>query len=345
MRQMWLGALLVCACDGGSSSGQPTEEDDTLEVSETDTVVDGDTDGSDRPPVHVVVMTHIEDTTPGGSLEAPGARPQYLEVRSALLQTAALMQGEGLTWVLQPDWKVLEAALLFEDKALMSNTGGMNVFAHLHDALGVRLDPHSHETQGYNYTDVAHLLDVLGAGGSTVMGGHIWDPELDLFQRWDRYRAPEAGGRYPKATWQAEILIGAGTPNHTNDPLVSGLWRPQDRDHFFEHDEGANLISIGSGIRLYDVDRDDRPAAFVEAVTALVADQAEGATPAGQVVTAYLNVGYEYLRTAASREDLQTEMLAPLAALQASGDIVVTDFQDIATVWQAHGAAGELYEP
>ena len=82
----------------------------------------------------------------------------------------------------------------------------------------------------------------------------------------------------------------------------------------------------------------------MEAVTALVADQAE-ATPAGQVVTAYLNVGYEYLRTAASREDLQTDMLAPLAALHASGDIVVTDFQDIAAVWQAHGAAGELYEP
>ena len=119
---------------------------------------------------------------------------------------------------------------------MMATTGGINVLRHLRDTLGVRIDPHSHEGGGYNYSDVASLLDRLGVGGSTVIGGHIWDPSLPQFQQWDRFRGPVAGQRYPSAVWRGDILMGSGTPNHVNDPIVSGVWRPRDRSRYFEDD-------------------------------------------------------------------------------------------------------------
>ena len=103
----------------------------------------------------------------------------------------------GVPWSLQPDWKILQAALLYEDSALMQTTNDKNFLRYLKEDLGVVIDPHSHEGGGYNYTDVAHLLDSLGVGSTTVIGGHVWDPSLPQFQEWDRFRVPVPGEHYP----------------------------------------------------------------------------------------------------------------------------------------------------
>src|SRR6185295_16488956 len=133
-----------------------------------------------------------------------------------------------------------------EDAATMASTGGVNFLRHLRDSLGVAIDPHSHEGGGYNYTDVAHLLDSLGVGGSTVIGGHIFHPSLPQFSAWDRFRQPVRGLKYPNALWRGDILMGSGTPNHVSDPIVSGVWRPKSRDNYFDDDPAGNIACVGA---------------------------------------------------------------------------------------------------
>lgn len=94
---------------------------------------------------------------------------------------AVLARRYNMKWSLQPDWKILRAALLYEDATTMALTGGKNFLRFLRDSQHVAIDPHSHEAGGYNYTDVAFQLDSLGVGGSTVIGGHVWDPTLPQF--------------------------------------------------------------------------------------------------------------------------------------------------------------------
>lgn len=48
---------------------------------------------------------------------------------------------------------------------MTATTGGRNFLVVLRDDYGVAIDPHSHENGGYNYADVAWLLDDLGVGG------------------------------------------------------------------------------------------------------------------------------------------------------------------------------------
>ena len=70
-------------------------------------------------------------------------RANYLTFRARLLQMAQLAKNYSMTWVLQPDWKFLEAAKLYEDTSVMASTGGVNVFRYLRDTQGVTIDPHS----------------------------------------------------------------------------------------------------------------------------------------------------------------------------------------------------------
>lgn len=134
------------------------------------------------PPVYVVLFTHIEDNIPVGVLGSQQSKQNYLWYRGRLIAVANLFINYNVRWAFQPDWKFLLAALMYEDSSLIGTTNGKNLLRYMKEDLQVVIDPHSHEQQGYNYTDVAHLLDSLGVGGSTVIGGHIWDPSLPQFQ-------------------------------------------------------------------------------------------------------------------------------------------------------------------
>jgi len=186
-RQTVIGLLLflASACSQNDSPTSPSSSSSSTSSS-----------SGTAQPVYVAVFTHIEDNTPAGTIGADGARTQYLNLRSRLIEMATLARRYNVKWSLQPDWKYLVAGQTYEDTAAMASTGGTNVFKYLHDALGVSIDPHSHENGGYNYTDVAYLLTTFGVGGSTVIGGHIWDPTLPQFSHWERFRVPQSGETY-----------------------------------------------------------------------------------------------------------------------------------------------------
>lgn len=288
---------------------------------------------ADIPPVYVVIFTHVEDNTPAGALGSAQSRQNYRTQRSNLIAMAALAESSGVQWTLQPDWKLLEAALLYEDSASQATTNGKNFLRYLKEDRGVVIDPHSHENGGYNYTDVAHLLDSLGVGGTTVIGGHVWDPSLPQFQEWDRYRLPVAGQHYPGAIWRGDILIGSGTPNHVNDPLVSGVWRPRDRNHYFEHDASANITAIGQYKK------------SIASISELIDLYRSGIVPPTAMLTFSCNINPSTLSAPGGFAAIADTVIAPLVAWRDSGRVVLTDFASLVDTWEsAYGARGYLYD-
>ena len=287
---------------------------------------------ADLPPVYVVIFTHVEDNTPGGVLGSTQSRQSYLTQRANLIAMAGLCGSSAVQWTLQPDWKLLEAALLYEDATLRATTNGKNFLRYLKEDRGVVIDPHSHENGGYNYTDVAHLLDSLGVGATTVIGGHVWDPSLPQFQEWDRFRVPVAGEHYPGASWRGDILIGSGTPNHVNDPVLSGVWRPRDRDHYFEDDPAGNIWAIGQY----------KPS--IASIAELIALYRTGVVPMSAMLTFSTNINPMTLGAPGGLNAVADTVIAPLLAWRDSGLVVATDFTSLIHTWESvFGAQSYLY--
>lgn len=285
------------------------------------------------PPVQVVLFTHIEDNTPGGLLGSAQNRQSYMTWRSRLIGVGTLMHDHGLPWSLQPDWKILECALLYEDSTVMQTTNGKNLFRYLHEDLGTIIDPHSHENGGYNYTDVAHLIDSLGVEPTTVIGGHVWDPSLPQFQEWDRYRVPVPGQRFPWALWRGDILMGSGTPFHVDDPVVSGVWQPQDRDHYFTHDGQANIAAIGQ----YKGTMEDIPE--------LAALYQSGAVGTPFMLTSSYGIRPLTIQRPDGLVSIADSVVAPMTAWRDLGMVMPTDFTALVETWRsAFGSRGFFYD-
>jgi hypothetical protein len=320
--------LVIAACGGGTdgtaptSPGTPTGTVPTTPVPATTSV----------PPVHVVLFTHIEDNTPSGLLSAATTRAQYVNLRARLLEMAVLARRFDARWTLQPDWKFLLAALEYEDAGLRASTGNLNVLRFLRDSLATAIDAHSHEGSGYNYTDVAHLLDSLGVGGTTVIGGHIWDPALPQFSQWDRFRVPVRGQQFPATLWRGDILMGSGTPNHVNDPIVSGVWRPKDRNSYFEDDPAGNIAAIGAW-------RSDVPG-----IVELAARYRSGQTATTCMLTGSMPISPSTLTAAGGLTEIENTLVKPLAILRDSAQVKFTNFTALAATWKAEfGARACIY--
>ena len=272
------------------------------------------------PPIYVALFTHIEDNTPAGELGTPTSRSAYEIWRNRLIQMGEMTLRLGVTWSLQPDWKILEAARLYEDVSMTASTGGITLFRYLSENLNVIIDPHSHESGGYNYTDVAYLLGLLGVGGSTVIGGHIWDPSFTQFSHWERFRMPVFGEQYPTAIWRGSILMGSGTPNHINDPVVSGVWQPKSPSSYFEDDPTGNITAVGQW-------RNN-----ISGISELAEHYRSELVQTTCMLTASYHITPGSLNNPTK---IETNVIAPLSSLQASGKVELTDFTSLVATWQS----------
>jgi hypothetical protein len=305
-------ALLVAACTQSESPTGPSEA------------------SGGNQPVYVAVFTHIEDNTPSGAIGSDAARAQYLSLRSRLIEMATLARRHNVKWSLQPDWKYLLAAQAYEDASATASTGGVNLFKYLHDTLGAAIDPHSHESGAYNYSDVAYLLSTFGVGGTSVVGGHIWDPSLPQFSHWERFRVAQAGQMYPSALWRGDTLMGSGTPNHVNDPIVSGIWRPQDPTHYWTDDPAGNIVAVGA----FKGD--------LAGIGELVGVSRAGQIAAACMMTSSIHVPPSDLTAAGGPATVEATVLSPLEAL--GSQVVSTDFTSIVGTWRAqYGSNGCNY--
>lgn len=305
-------AALATGCGSSSSATAPTAATTPITATATST-----------RPIYVVLFTHIEDTTPGGVLGSTLARTNYLSLRSKLIDMAELARSYNMKWVLQPDWKFLLAAQIYEDASATSTTGGKNVLRYLRDSLGATIDPHSHEAGGYNYSDIAYLLDALGVGGSTVIGGHIWDPTLPQFAHWERFRTAVAGTTYPSFVWRGNILMGSGTPNHTNDPIVSGMWRPQDPNNYFIDSPSGNISAVGAW---------KSDIAGIDELTAMYRSGAQATTC---MLTSTYHITPSLITAANGLAAIERDVLLPLSTRRGTGQIELTDFTSLVATWQS----------
>ena len=194
---------------------------------------------AETPPVHMVLFTHIEDNTPAGPLGSSQSRQNYLLYRNRLIAMASSRRATSVPWSLQPDWKILLAALHYEDATL--------------DGIHQRQEPPALPPRGSG----RRHRSALARERRLQLHRRRAPARLARRRRHHRDRRPHLGsgaaavpgvgplsraGRGPAvswALWRGDILMGSGTPNHVNDPLVSGVWRPRDRDHYFEDDRPA----------------------------------------------------------------------------------------------------------
>jgi hypothetical protein len=283
-------------------------------------------------PVYVVLFTHIEDNSPVGTMGSEESRIHFLQVRRNMIEMANLARKYNISWSFQPDWKILLAALMYEDSVSMRTTNGKNFLRYIKEDLGAIIDPHSHEKQGYNYTDVAYLLDSLGVGGSKIIGGHIWDPSIPNFQHWDRFRVPVRGTTYPWAIWRGEILMGSGSPNHSNDPIVSGVWRPKDRDNFFVDDPAGNISCVGQ----YKGD--------ISSTAELIDLYKENKVPGSCMLTSSYHITPTQLNT--DMGAVEDTVIKPLLIWIEKGEVIVTDFTTLISEWKTKfHSLGYIYDP
>lgn len=232
--------------------------------------------------------------TPNFNATGPTAKATYVQWREAILSFAGMCATRNLAWQFQTDLNFAEGVARYEvtgganyDASIANgsyvinattdekstNTGGVNVVKYLHDHYGVNLDPHSHESSSiapYNYADVAYQLDVkLNTDITGVVGGHVYDPTSVGYQDWPKFIEDRDGNGVndglacqkfasvaPTYRWKPVMLMGAGSLAHSADLSMSGLWRPQDANHFTTHSAAGAIAAIGNwGQDLHEQDR------------------------------------------------------------------------------------------
>lgn len=271
------------------------------------------------PPVYVVLFMHNEDSALG-NFDDPQTQQSYKRQRHGLVEFSRMLYSHGVPFCWQSDWKFLEGVIRYETSQLMDSTKGKNLVQYMSEDMGITVDPHSHENYGYNYADVAYLIDSLGVTPTKVIGGHVWDPYSTLYANWERFRQPLQGKHYPQAQWQGEILIGSATPGHTDDPLPSGIWHPKNKYNFWTDDPGGDLLCIGQ----YSGDMDG--------LMELIDLNESGQIDTTNILTCSFMTPQSM--TPDFTTDYEKNTLQPLLNLQNQGKIKLISFTELVNIWK-----------
>ena len=273
---------------------------------------------SSAPPatgvVYVTLAMHNEDNFPAN-------QQVYLTSRNNLIEFGKMLQRYNVPFNWESDWRFLNGVLQWDTPAVMASTNGKNIVRYLKEDLGISIDPHSHENQGYNYADVAHLIDSLGVQPTNVVGGHIWDPNERLYQNWERFKQPLKGSRFPWSQWKGDILMGSATGLHRNDPEPTGVWRPKGKYDFWSDDPASTVHGIG------------QHQGSVAGIQDLVNLYKTGVVTPEKILTATIVIGQATL-TPQDISNYETATLKPLLEMQARGEIKIVTFGQLLDEWK-----------
>ncbi|MBC7984537.1 MAG: hypothetical protein H7Y02_11855 [Candidatus Obscuribacterales bacterium] len=336
-----LGIMLTAAIVSGCS-GPPTEETATTAIPLTTATTAAapsaftSTASNASPTLLVAVFMHSEDPHHPDTPDFMQDSVAYRSFRAALLDFAERMQLAGLAWNFQPDWNFLNGVIEYEiaqaDVTLLASTANKNVLRYLHENLGVEIDPHSHENDGYNFADVAYLISQTGVTPAPVVGGHIYDPTDPNYQNWPRFIAGIACQKFTCPAWRAELLMGAGTSNHRNDPVVTGMWEPASATNYF-HAGDSGIAAFGG----WDHELTSLPA---------LADQVQsGALDTNLLWTFALNVNHSDIVKPGYLTNTMQPRIDQLQQWQAAARIEVATFQTSLTRWRNdYGQRSSVYQ-
>ena len=272
-------------------------------------------------PVYVTICSHNEtdDARYGGYDSLAG----YLWFRDNMLQILQLVKNHNAKWDFQCDWRFLEAARNYESlPGVTDNTNGKNILRYLAEDNGVQIDPHSHESDGYNYADVAYLISTMGVEPTGIVGGFLYSPPENV--NWEKFWNPLQGSKYPTYTWQTEALWGGGTFMHAGpDDSSYGVWRPKDKYNFTIDNPASHLACIGNG--------NESRATCLSDILRLIQALENGDAPAGKLYTA----SYMVFELEADQSYTQWDgALTSLDQYVASGKIVYATLNEVLNIWR-----------
>jgi hypothetical protein len=289
------------------------------------------------PKLLVAVFMHSEDPFHPATPDFIQDAISYRSYRAALLDFAARMDQAGLAWNFQPDWNFLNGIIEYEmthpDVALLAATANKNILRYMHENLGVEIDPHSHENGGYNYADVAYLISQIGVSPAPVVGGHIYSPNDANYQNWPRFISGITCEHFSCPAWRAELLMGSGSTDHQNDPVVTGMWQPASEDAY--HTPGSSGIVAFGG---WDNE--------ITSVSALADQVQSGALDTTLLWTFSLNVNHSDVVQAGFLDNTMQPKIDQLVALKAASRIDVVTFVDALDRWRNdYGQRPSVYQP
>ena len=284
----------------------------------------------------VCVGVHSEDPDHPDTPDFLADHDGYVAYRAGLLRFAGLMQSNRLPWSLQSDWNFLLAVQQYEIAApetnLLAETAGTNLIKYLAWQQGVEMVPHSHEGRGYNYADVAWILTQFGVEPEGVVGGHIYDPAEASYQDWPRFIDGLGVRAYTNGfAWRPYLLMGAGTPLHTAEPVVTGFWRPAGTNDFFTDQPTNRLACFG----VWENTTQD--------LARLLRDVETGRLPTGRLYTAGHIFGHQTMTSAVAFVTNILPAVDQLRTLRDAGRLEVVGFREAYRIWQdEYGGAASV---
>ncbi len=257
--------------------------------------------------VHVSIVLHFEENFIQSA-------PYFLRKRAELLTLATFLYDNDIKLNLQPDWAFMQAINDFENDKMRLSTDNKNILRYLSENLNHEIDPHAHE-HGYNYADVAYMIQDLGVTPSTIVGGLIVDPVED--SKYNYLLAPISAQHFDYV-WQAKWLWGGGTSGHVNDTYAAGVWRPKSANAFYENDDNAPIACIGRYINT------------VEGLYELIEKAQNGETQEGRMLTASIFIGQG--KMVEMQEQLSTE-LATMRTYEANEQLKFASLSQVTQIW------------
>ena len=276
-----------------------------------------------QTPVYLTFTTHNEDAEPYSNFT------YYKAKRNFIVQLADSIVAKGAKWNFQSDWRFLLAVKNFDTGIVVSNTNGKNIIKWLIEDRGIDCDPHSHESNAYNYADVAYLHSQLGITPSKIVGGLLYDTIINS-NNWEDLEDGMYGRYYTSYFWQPDILWGGGTPNHVNDPQNFGVWKPQSMANYYTHDSSKHLTLIGNGCnnKIYDT---SLVTTSVQRIRNLVDAITYKAFPDSGFYTATVHTQIGSLN--ASQILKVVQFIDSVKSMVNEGKIIWKNLDDIYTIW------------
>lgn len=292
--------------------------------------------GADRTRIFVTFVSHNEESFSNLPCRPVMTDPaRFAANRAAVVSLANVIWDKRATWDVQTEWEFLLRLREWETHAERDSTGGLNLVHYL-NTMGpghVQVDAHSHEQRGYNYADVAYLLEQLNVPPNGIVGGFIVAPASQ--ETWTRLRAPLKGRKYPSYTWTPTTLWGGGSAGHMDDSNASGIWRPKSGTAFEEDDPSQTLLVVGN---FPGIETRLDPAPIAE----LLAMLRDGRLEAGKMYTATIMIPQCELDNDPTLIQRAGLLIDQFREDVAKGDLVWATLTEMVRVWKADYGSSPL---
>ena len=190
---------------------------------------------SQGPVVYINLNSHNETSGTGElNYDNNSSRNDYDTAFKYIKQVADMVVAKGVKFNFQSDVKFLLGCLKWDQH--LASTNNTNLVKWMDDWANIECDPHSHEgkyppvgplSKFYNYSDVAHLHDSLGATNRKNAGGFKVDG-LQNQSHWPDFEVGQPGKAYSTSgAWQPNVLWGGSYKAGVhNDMKFFGSYKP-----------------------------------------------------------------------------------------------------------------------